>query len=723
MAKYYFLFILIYSVSSLHAQKCDWRDLLRIPAEWSGDTERILTTPSGWQLNDDQARNTELVWKSEKSATLFQLSFSLDFPPSPNNRLEVVVGFRDSLNQDAGSLHLVVGESGDQDGVQLTYHQNEKLIGKSTIWRGLYGAGADRSTWFLTISKTVLSIQNESEDSLYQLPWETESPVRIHAILIRCTYTKSRSTGFVFHHVNVGTGSETGILRIVPGDIFISEYRIPQNSSGCFIELYNSFMNPVCVTGLRILLDGLIFELPPILFIPGDYTLIADSTSVWAAEGIAVPIHEFVDKEGSFSEIRLFHLNDLIHVVYLPEDGGNYSWEMIDITKPCRTDNWLQSATVDGTPGKENGWFSTLDSGSVSFHWKNSQTGILSYPSLVLGQNGFAPSIASNHAFAIKIREEKSLVEIYFKNGFTRADSLVLRIIADYQGCGGSGISLDTTIVEKPPNRGRKYGLLFTELMYDPPAGCPEYLEISNLEGERVVWDQLILQRSGASPIPLNVPVEWSANESRVLTAAGSGFKKCYQEVRNESVFVVPRFSLPNRGGHLILAAVDPVNRIVDEASYGPYDHNEIFSNPKGIALERNIFIPERNKWRSGFVQFGHRSPGFVPEWELEPRVEVIFSSSTIFTTPGRSPSELEITLKTPGVGGSVTIEIFDLHGHKIQTLADAIPVQGGETFIWKGSEETGLLLPEGLYLFWIYYFDMEGHKRIIKKTCVLSNN
>jgi len=265
--------------------------------------------------------------------------------------------------------------------------------------------------------------------------------------------------------------------------------------------------------------------------------------------------------------------------------------------------------------------------------------------------------------------------------------------------------------------------LLITEIMFDPPLLCPEYLEITNMSQSVTYWENLWLQKVSGPPLRLNVPTTWPLGESRIITSDKEQFLACYNEVNDDLVYEVDLFALSNKGTTIVLIAEDPVEREIDKISYTPSDHNNLFSNTRGVALERNLDEPESNKWRSGFVQFGYRSPGFLPDWEWNSSINVLFSTPVIYSLGGRSPSELEIKIESGNVDGNITIEIFDLNGRQVQTLANGVPIQGGELFIWKGRTKSGSLLPEGLYLFWIYYFDTKGRKRIFRKTCVLSNN
>ena len=267
---------------------------------------------------------------------------------------------------------------------------------------------------------------------------------------------------------------------------------------------------------------------------------------------------------------------------------------------------------------------------------------------------------------------------------------------------------------------GQTQGLWITEIMYDPPASCPEYLEITNLTSNELPEALYRVRNSAGRKVEVDFKARWPVNESRLITSDRETFNRCYEEVDTGRVFDVDLFPLSNSGTSLFL---EDAENTIDLIQFSPDNHNEMFSSFKGISLERIIQSTGENKWRSGFVQFGYRSPGFVPEWGKTSEFEINFSARVIYPGSSGRTSVLEIILGTTNVDGRVTIDVFDVNGIKIQTVADGVPVQGGELFVWNGISSSGQIYPEGVYLFWIYYFDVKGQKRIIKKTCVLSNS
>lgn len=264
--------------------------------------------------------------------------------------------------------------------------------------------------------------------------------------------------------------------------------------------------------------------------------------------------------------------------------------------------------------------------------------------------------------------------------------------------------------------------VLVTEIMFDPSSSCPEYLEITNLSSDTLSMQSIITIEVGSKSVHLPFPSDWPPGCSRVFTSDMNSFVQCYAEADANLVVPMRLPILRNDGNGITLyMGVGADRHILDKTYYTPNHHNDFTKNSKGVSLERNILYPASNKWRSGFVQFQYRSPGFLPTWELMVDIDIRFSESVIYGVSQRGPGSLDIEIQTDGADGSLTIEVFDVNGRKIQTLANGVPVQGGDVFSWDG-RVSGALLPEGMYLFWVYFIDKKGRKRIFKRTCILSN-
>ena len=705
------------------------RNLLDVSRGWSGQLDHFSTNPDGpWQLSDSLAGKAILEYRTDEGYTGLQFSFSLDFPPSTANRFEIELELDSRSGKGGSTLILGIGEAGSQDGLTASYYSIDGAAYSYYFWEGEYANGAKRASWEFRLIATGIKINRIGSGEVVEVPWGDGTPgdLIISGIRLICQYTVTRSRHFFIHHLYANSNQEY-FTGPEPGSIFISECRLQDMTSPGFVEIYTMQNFEPCINGLRLEVNGRSMDLPPIGFRAGEHLLILD-TDQPISETPEVP-HLFLDLQNiaatSAIEIILFYFDRPIHGLRLlpsqrPQDGRTI--EMMDVSQPCRTDNWAISKVETGTPGTENSWFTTLREPEIQFRWQTPGTGQLVLPYLIFEVEPFENLVTVSREFSWDSWEYWGITNLFFTGELDSSEEIQFQIKGQHGFCG-TMVTWDTSFVVNPPERGKDGGLLITEIMYEPLAGCPEYLEITNLEDISTWWEGLVIQKNEDDPIPIFVDGGWPPNQSRVFTSDRLSFLDCYPETDIDLIHEINLFPLNNNGATLSLQAIDPQIRIIDETIYYPGLHNFLIKNTAGVVLERNIFGIMGNKWRSGFVQFAYRSPGFLPVWDLSTGIEINFSTSIVYTNVDRGPSQLQISVGAGSLDGSITIEIFDLSGNKIQTLANTVPVQGGEKFFWTGESPNGRLFPEGLYLFWIYFFDAMGHKKTVKKTCVLSNN
>lgn len=93
---------------------------------------------------------------------------------------------------------------------------------------------------------------------------------------------------------------------------------------------------------------------------------------------------------------------------------------------------------------------------------------------------------------------------------------------------------------------------------------------------------------------------------------------------------------------------------------------------------------------------------------ESDTQAEIGNSYPNPFTTETSIP--LEIRMR-----GHVTLEILDVRGTKIKTLASQVFEPGSKTIIWNGTDENGNKVPPG-----VYQYRFTGEKTVVTKKMVL---
>lgn len=731
MRWFYFLLYILPGIPLLSGQDCGDYDLIRNPENWRGDTAEFVFYPDRIELDASSAGQASLIRESMPGMKAFFIRFSLDFPPSLTNQFRLSLFLRSESGVKRQIL-LIVGETGDQDGVLVEVRGNDLLIGEQKYWSGKYGSGADRSEWVLSPEDGFLLLSDPVNGQTEKIDLglaEEETEIYFEKTEVQCHFTQTRRNRFHFHQMQMWTDDFRGWEAFTAGDVFLTEIFTGSSSFSPFVEIFNSTSADVCIPGFALRIEEDYIDLPPLPLAPFSYlALHAEGEDYPSFLEISSLTGFFADRRGGLFFLELLHHGKVIHQVkiFFPAERTDYSHEMIDILQPCRLDNWALSEERGGSPGMENTIFSTLAGPQLDLEWHSVRDAEIVFPyvqvdsvqllSLAEVPEGVNMRASTGGGSGIILTAGEG-IEKYF--------DVLIRGTVTY--CGAMTDWWDTTLQVHFPDLPEEHEILITEVMYDPPAGCPEYLEIANVAGEPVWTGDLFLRREGGNPVAISLPGGNAEGDVWVVTADHTGFADCFPEADPGQIVEERLFVLPNNGARIYL--MEGVGgRVLDEIFYEPVWHHAGFGNQKGIALERNYLYPSAEEWRSGYPQYGYRSPGFLPPWNNEEEGEeveaVVFSSRGI--RPGADSGDDRLEIRWNGIRresrqGFLSIEIYDTGGNKINQLANSAPVQGGETIFWKGEDSGGNLLKEGLYLFWIYYFDTKGTKKIYKKTCVLS--
>lgn len=168
---------------------------------WEGDTSLFQFYNTSIQLNDSVENTSSIFMPLAKSYnTSWTFTISLDFSPSSSNRLIVFLASdTNSIEHITKSIYLQLGESGNEDAIELFYleNNNKTLLLRS---RNNYSSSIDSLT--INVNHTIdgeweLNTKEKSDTS-----FTSEGNVVFKEQLktkyfgYSCTYTKTRATLF-----------------------------------------------------------------------------------------------------------------------------------------------------------------------------------------------------------------------------------------------------------------------------------------------------------------------------------------------------------------------------------------------------------------------------------------------------------------------------------------------------------------------------------------------
>ena len=735
MRWFYFLVFLQIIPSFTPGQNCQFVDMIYEKEGWNGDLSSFDFHENRIRLNGLSEERAKMAFHPEGKYRSLFLRFSLDFPPSLSNQFRLHVFFSDHRDEEK-KISFVIGETGDDDGVIVQLTEEEKPVSEQKLWHGKYGQGAHRCEWVLSITNDglVLTDPVTGASEFIGHGMDNTSELYFDRIEVECLYTKTRRDRFFLHRMELWQDDYFLEYSLEPGDLFITEIMPGSSSYAPFIELYSALDEPVCLSGLVLEVEELLIDLPPWEFRPYTYYAVA----AHPVEGISSSfsmIHEAVNSllsvknEESLSVALIYH-GRTVHQTEIRIDpqSADYSHEMIDIVYPCRSDNWTTSHQIGGTPGMENSVFGGLDLPRAHAVWTGQKEALITLPYFevdsadlrrmisVVPEGSSEVFVTSSADIHVKVHENSDLPE------------MKVHISGELHYCGNGSDQWDTILSMPVPVAASPLDVVVSEVMYDAPAGCPEYVEVAVLSEEPVWTGDLVLQREGGQSVRLDLPAQSSEPAHPkdfsvyVITRDKTSFEDCFPEAPLPQVVERELFILPNNGTVLRLLD-ESENLVLDEIGYDPSWHHEGYRDQKGIGLERDYSYPSSKRWRSGWPHIHFRSPGFLPsEWVMRKGGEIEFSTSTIRPGSGDEDEWLEIIWKGGDreEQGFLTIDIYDTGGNKVDQLISGFPVQGGEVFRWNGKTSQYQFLKEGIYLFWIYYFNNIGNDQIFKEKCVL---
>jgi hypothetical protein len=547
------------------------------------------------------------------------------------------------------------------------------------------------------------------------------------------------------------------ISQVRPGDVIISEIMadplppvlLPAQE---YLELFNRSDISISLEGWKLISGDNKTTLFPLSEIgPGGFAVLCSiaDTGLFSGYGKAIGLKSFpILTDGGKSLILTDSKGMMIHCVEynsswygdpLRSDGG-WSLEMIDTGFPFYAEgNWKASLSQNGgTPGRKNSVSSSNPDLSFTglinvFPSDSTHLGIFfSEPVSDPGKIADFVTISGEKIRSAEMKgpagKEFSIIPEYpFIKGRVYSFK-VTQEITDHAGNKPEVSEFEFGIPEVPV----KNDIVFNELLFNPLPGDADYIELFNNSHKPVdaSWLCISAKDEATGKISGSVPV----SEKNILIMPGK-----YYAVTTDKPATVNRYfagdkyrifesgtlpSMPDDGGHLVLMGREL--EVCDEMRYDEDMHFSLLSETEGISLEKvnprgNSLDP--NNWHSASGSSGWGTPGTVNSVysEIPANDERLQFSSTRITPDNNGTDDvLTIKLNLAGTGNVLTVTIFDENGTKVKQLAENL-LSGPETYLaWDGTDDSGALLPAGIYIFLITLFNDTGKTEKWKRVCTI---
>jgi len=269
--------------------------------------------------------------------------------------------------------------------------------------------------------------------------------------------------------------------------------------------------------------------------------------------------------------------------------------------------------------------------------------------------------------------------------------------------------------------------ILISEVMYDPPDGFPEFIELYHPGPGFTDLAGLTL---GVAPpegfpdrfVPLSPHSRLVApGELVVLTVNERLLRTVYGLERSGAWHEVPELpGLPRSGGWIYLA--DRAGNPVDVAAYSDDMHLDLIRESKGISLERIDFErpgTESSVWHSAGSLEGYSTPGRFNSQagEAGASTDLLLLDPKVFSPDNDGYHDLlRITVNPGEPGALVRIWITATDGSPVRELANN-HISGPISYCsWNGEDTKGHMAAEGFYIVSVkVFFPSTGRGRMAR--------
>ncbi len=257
--------------------------------------------------------------------------------------------------------------------------------------------------------------------------------------------------------------------------------------------------------------------------------------------------------------------------------------------------------------------------------------------------------------------------------------------------------------------------VVFSELLFDPPQGAEDFIELYN-RGEKAIdlFGLYLAQRDEMGELKpavalVQAPYLLLPGEYIAFSEDAAALCRHYACLgRLENVPALP--SMPQDEGTVVLLRAD--GEVIDGFSYKKSMHAGVLHDTKGVSLERLWMEQGMGSWHSAASTAGYATPGYqnsrhAPDIAGEAWFAV---TPEVFSPDNDGYNDLAyISWKLPAPAFTLGITVYDAQGRAVRRLAENALAGSSGHIGWDGRLDGGKPAPEGIYIVLIRAFDDGG--------------
>ena len=544
---------------------------------------------------------------------------------------------------------------------------------------------------------------------------------------------------------------DTLVFKYIPGfnSITINELMTdPSPVQGLpeeeYIELHNQYHEPVNLKNWQLQVNDKSIVLPSYQLNPGDFILLCKSNSFQNISP-AIQLSDLPALNNDQVSIKLYtpynELSSLIHFNLKnyegPKKEGGWSLEKTSSGSMQSAHQHYAYSTdpTGGSPGEEN---------SINLH-KIDQNGpeiincrpnslhscIITLSECIhvekLNKQTVILNGKSNPFELRSINTYDAEVEVLFIDEFEKGKKHFIRIdsLKDLAGNETNSTNCSFFIGESPEEK----EVLINELLFDPHPGSCDFIELYNKSNKLFDLKDFFITNTEDSKLTSISETSFEFPPHSYIAICNSIEKiSPYYFIEDEAALLelktLPNFV--NREGFATLYHQSGIK--IDSFYYSEKLHFKLLQATKGVSLERLDVEKATNdpqNWHSASETSGYGTPGYKNSQSkhFESKPEEVFSIQPEVFSPNNDGFEDHLCLQyqLPKSGNLLNCYVFDSRGVLKKHLAENHLTGIEGEIIWDGLDNFNQKLPPGIYVIYIEYYELNGIKNYLKKSCVIA--
>lgn len=522
-----------------------------------------------------------------------------------------------------------------------------------------------------------------------------------------------------------------------------------------YVELYNRTAFPISLNGWTIHFGSSKKTFANVTIQPGQYLIVcgAQAVSSLSQYGTVYNMGSISITNDGQTITLMNHLEKVIHTVSFTLDwyddsqkkDGGWSLEMIDVNNPCGgAENWR--ASVDsrgGTPGQKNSVAksnpdliaprllraSIVASNKIRLWFSEPMDSArLMNPSVYHFSHGLTLSSAPQPVWP-----SYSSVVLTFQQDLQKTVIYTATVRDTMTDCVGNLLTIPSSVRFAISDTVKPGDIVINELLADPAAGVEEFVEVYNRSEKVLDLRDLRLANISSSTGQIYTISTISLDgflifpgDHIVLTKKPETIINYYYTPAPENFVRMKSFpTYANDKGAVIL--LDFNSQVIDRFDYDSKMHYPLLASTKGVSLERihpDRPTNDRTNWHSASETVGFATPGYRNSQYVDPLStadDPIAVWPEIFSPDNDGYNDVvHISYKFDKPGYTGNIVIYNARGYLVRNLVTNELFGTEGIYSWDGITNDNQKAPIGIYIVYVEVFDLNGNKKVYKKTVVL---